>query len=309
MWLPLSWGFGSTLHRNDSTSQVGYIWWFLLVVLKGLVVNPNQPPQSSWNCTFHNISQQNSHILSCTHALVYPISHSISKTRHQLCISRVPTKTHQTKHAEWDSRLEQKPWNKVNLNQTRGPMKVGERVGGWLVRPLHAISFTTQPYNFRTSKIIVYISASVKAPKKMEKAEYFYHLQNKNTISLDFFATKNPPGTTKSRYALDRAHLEANAPCCNNDSVWKEENPWENLSARHRISAAWNWKLNIASAIANVRFVVAAKYFFSRAAITSYYKPPQHVLLIAFPFKMLLGFLCKLVNCKKTQVNPESAKK
>jgi len=39
------------------------------------------------------------------------------------------------------------------------------------------------------------------------------------------------------------------------------------------------------------------------------YTPPQHVLLIAFPFKMFLGFLCKLVNCKKTQVNPESAKK
>lgn len=29
------------------------------------------------------------------------------------------------------------------------------------------------------------------------------------------------------------------------------------------------------------------------------YKPPQHVLLIAFPFKMLFVFLCKLVNCKK----------
>lgn len=103
------------------------------------------------------------------------------------------------------------------------------------------------------------------------------------------------PSPPRSKCTFEKMHHIKVAAFAATMTAFEKKKSCENLSAGHRISAAWNWKLNIASAIANVRFVAAAKYVFSRFC----YKPPQHVLLIAFPFKMLLGFLCKLVNCKQ----------
>lgn len=128
--------------------EVGYIWWFLLVCLERICSESKPAYTKFMKLHHHNISQQHSN----TFMYAWPgIQHFTLYLQdmlcHQLCICRVPKKT--------ESHTFKMSNETHALNKSHGTKSTSTNRRGWLLRP--AISFTTQPYNFRISMSRVFM--------------------------------------------------------------------------------------------------------------------------------------------------------